>query len=123
VADEALATTPPVSLPEQTLPGLWNIPGSMMLYPRLGVRRLIPMGTRARRASAGLHRAVREGKAFHLWCHPFNLVHDRSAMLSLLDQLLAEAARLRTAGDLEIVSMGELAVSTQAQEDSGRDCL
>jgi len=120
VADEALGTTPPVTLPAETLPGLWNIPGSMMLYPRKGSRRFIPMATRRRRARSGLQRAVREGKVFHLWCHPFNLVHDRSAMLSLLDRLLAEAARLRTAGALDITTMGALAVSMQAAEESGR---
>lgn len=107
--DQALALTPPVSLPVETLPGLWNIPGSMMLLHRGGVRRHISVGTRVAKGKAGLRRAVEEGKIFHLWFHPFNLAHDRAEMFAALRGILAEAARLRDSGALDVRTMAGVA--------------
>jgi len=109
LADEAIALTPPVSSPAEILPGLWDIPGSMLLLSRVGVRRLVPIQARVSKARKGLRRAVREDKVFHLWFHPFNLAVDRGAMLAALDEILQEASRLRSAGQLTIRSMGALA--------------
>jgi peptidoglycan/xylan/chitin deacetylase (PgdA/CDA1 family) len=108
-ADQALALTPPVSLPSETLPGLWNIPGSMMLLHRGGVRRAIPIASRIAKGKAGLRRAVDEGKIFHLWFHPFNLARDRAAMFAALRGILREAARLRDAGALDVRTMAGVA--------------
>jgi peptidoglycan/xylan/chitin deacetylase (PgdA/CDA1 family) len=105
LADQALALTPPVSAPIETLPGLWNIPGSMLLLHRGGVRRAIPVSARVAKGKAGLRRAVRESKIFHLWFHPFNLAHDRAAMFAALRGILAEAARLRDLGVLDVRTM------------------
>ena len=107
--DQALAIAPPVSIPRQIQPGLWDIPGSMILMERTGPRRLIPVSARVRKARRGLRRAVRDGAVFHLWFHPFNLVPDRQAMLGALDQILAEVAAMRTAGELDVRTMGQLA--------------
>ena len=109
LADEAIALTPPVSSPAEIQPGLWDIPGSMLLLSRVGVRRLVPIQARVRKARKGLRRAVREDKVFHLWFHPFNLAVDRGAMLAALDEVLQEATRLRSAGQLTIRLMGALA--------------
>jgi len=108
-ADQALALTPPVSLPAETLPGLWNIPGSMMLMHRGGIRRAISVGKRIAKGKKGLRRAVAEGKIFHLWFHPFNLAHDRDAMFEALRGILAEAARLRDQGVLDVRTMTGIA--------------
>jgi hypothetical protein len=116
--DQALSLPPPVSLPAQTLDGLWNVPGSMLLLSRLGVRRFIPLSARVRKARRGLHRAVREGKVFHLWFHPFNLAVDRRGMFSCLDRILGEVAGLRNAGRLEVKTMSDLA-SEMASAGSG----
>jgi peptidoglycan/xylan/chitin deacetylase (PgdA/CDA1 family) len=109
LADDAIAIAPPVSSASELLPGLWNIPGSMLLLSRVGIRRFVPMRARTRKARKGLDRAVREQKIFHLWCHPCNLTVDRPAMLRALEDILREAARLRTAGQLDISTMGDLA--------------
>jgi hypothetical protein len=109
LADEAAGIRPPVSSASETLPGLWNIPGSMLLLSRVGVRRFVPIRARSRKAKSGLRQAVREGKVFHLWCHPCNLTVDRHAMLGALDEILKEAAALREAGQLTIRTMGALA--------------
>jgi len=107
--DQLLAISPPVSVPRAVRPGLWDIPGSMLLMERTGLRRLIPVSARVRKARRGLRRAVREGAVFHLWFHPFNLAPDRQAMLGALDQILAEVARLRAAGRIDVRTMGQLA--------------
>ena len=107
--DQALSIAPPVSVPRQVRPGLWDIPGSMILMERTGLRRLIPVSARIRKARRGLHRAVREGAVFHLWFHPFNLAPDRTAMLGALDAILADVASLRAAGQIDVRTMGQLA--------------
>ena len=117
--DQALSLPPPVSLPAQTLDGLWNVPGSMLLLSRLGVRRFIPLSARVRKARRGLHRAVREGKVFHLWFHPFNLAIDRRGMFSCLDGILEEVAGLRGAGYLEVKTMGDLASEMAGPRSDG----
>ena len=117
--DELARLSPPVSSPVRDGEGLWNIPGSMMLTGRNGVRRLLPMAGRVSKAKAGLARAVDEGKVFHLWMHPSNLAVDRNAMISALRAVLAEAARLRDAGTLDVHSMGSLAASLATSPPGG----
>lgn len=119
LVDQALAITPPVSIPRQVRPGLWDIPGSMLLMERTGLRRFVPVSARVRKARRGLRRAVREDAVFHLWFHPFNLVPDRRAMLGALDQILAEVAALRDAGALEVMTMGQLADASAASAPTG----
>ena len=109
LVDQAIAIPPPVSTPNEELPGLWNIPGSMLLMHRSGLRRVVPMGARVRKARRGLRRAIREGGVFHLWTHPFNLASDQEVMLATLDAILRDAVRLRDAGRLRIESMGQIA--------------
>jgi hypothetical protein len=80
----------------------------MLLLHRVGVRRLVTVEARITKGRRGLRSAVATGRTFHLWTHPFNLAHDRSAMLKALDGILREAARLRDAGHLEIETMQSL---------------
>lgn len=107
--DQTVPIPPPVSTPTETLPGLWNIPGSMLLIGRRGARKVVPMAAPVAKAKAGMARAVREGKVFHLWFHPFNLAADRQRSLAMFRSILDEAARLRDAGVLDVHTMGELA--------------
>jgi hypothetical protein len=112
--DQSLALTPPVSIPTETLPGLWNVPGSMILLPRDGVRRLVPFAARVAKARAGLAAAVRQGRVFHLWFHPFNFAVDRTALLRALDEILRSAVELRERGQLDILTMFEVAKAMNA---------
>jgi hypothetical protein len=109
LVDDALGVAPPVSVAHEALPGLWNIPGSMLLMSRDGIRRGVPMASRVRKARAGLNAAERESKIFHLWFHPFNLAVDVDRMLAALRSILLDAARRRDAGTLDIAPMGRLA--------------
>ena len=79
----------------------------MMYFPMNGVRKLIPIARRVRRAIKGLGAAAQDGSTFHLWFHPTNLVEETEQMLAGLRSVFAEAARLRDNGRLEIRTMGE----------------
>lgn len=106
--DQALAISPPVSTPWELQPGLWNIPASALLLHRGGIRRLIPLSSRITKAHRGMSKAVRTGKVFHLWFHPFNLCSDRNRMTEVLASILTSAADLREKGLLQILTMGNL---------------
>ena len=109
LVDQGLGLPPPVSGPQEKLPGLWNIPGSGLLIHRTGVRRAIPMGARIRKARAGLRRAAATGGVFHLWTHPFNLASDRAFMLATVEAILRDATAARDRGEILIETMGATA--------------
>jgi peptidoglycan/xylan/chitin deacetylase (PgdA/CDA1 family) len=115
LADVVAARRPPVVVPERTQ-GLINIPASMMFFPAHGVRRHIPVSRRVRRALKGVERAAREQRIMHLWFHPTNLADETAAMLAGLRSVFAEVARRRERGELDVLSMGELA----ARETTGQ---
>jgi hypothetical protein len=106
----ALGTAPPVSLPYELMPGLWNVPGSALFLHRSGIRRAVTRAARLRKARAGLARAIDMGGVFHLWTHPFNIASDRPYLLAVLEDILREAVRLRDQGTLTIDSMGTVAI-------------
>jgi peptidoglycan/xylan/chitin deacetylase (PgdA/CDA1 family) len=107
--DQATARPPPIVQPTEKLPGLWNLPGSLLLLHRHGVRRYIPFAARKRRISVGLSEAIRRGGVFHLWFHPHNLSFDRDGLFRVLRDGLREAARLRDRGALDVRTMGDVA--------------
>ena len=115
MVDHALALPPPVSQPDERLPGLWNVPGSMGMLDRRGIRRLITRRARMRKASAGLRRAVARGAVFHLWTHPFNFANDPDHLLGALEATLHEASTLRARGVLEIETMGSVAMRAASE--------
>jgi len=103
------AACPPTVMPSRDAHGLWNIPASASLLPIDGVRRLIPIAQRVRRCQRGIDQAARDRRIFHLYMHPINLASAPEAMLDALDQVFSHAARRRDAGDIEILSMGQIA--------------
>jgi hypothetical protein len=107
--DQAAARPPPVDEPTERVPGLWNLPGSLLFLHRHGVRRSIPLAVRRRRISLGLARAIERRRLFHLWFHPHNLSFDRAGLFAVLRDGLREAAQLRDRGVLDIRTMGDLA--------------
>jgi hypothetical protein len=113
LADVLLARRPPVGLPDETLPGLWNLPGSMIFFPMHGLRRHIPVSRRVDRALKGLDAAANERRVFHLWFHPTNLAFETDAMFAGLRRIVEQASALRRTGDLSIKSMGEIVADQQ----------
>lgn len=109
ITDEIRRAAPVVVWPEETLPGLWNIPSSMFLYPLGRTRtRFIGMRTRVQRFARGVEQAARRRGIFHFCLHPENLAeHPRG--LALLDDCLAELVKVRDRGDVEVLTVGEMA--------------
>ena len=119
-ADDLLMLRPPVVQPVYVdPPGLWNVPGSMLYQSRHGLRRLIPIEARVRKAKRGIRSAIEQRKVFHLWFHPFNLADDEAQLLDGLERILAFAEEYRSRGELDILTMGELAERCEAHRDGG----
>jgi peptidoglycan/xylan/chitin deacetylase (PgdA/CDA1 family) len=113
-ADDLLALPPPTVLPRRE-GSLWNIPGSVMLQGMDGIRKWIPARCRTVRGLAGLRRAAARRQLFHLWFHPINFAVDMEAMLACLEPVLKRASELRDRGELEVLTMGELAARLSGQ--------
>jgi peptidoglycan/xylan/chitin deacetylase (PgdA/CDA1 family) len=106
--DKALPL-PPQPVAATPRDALVDIPGSMLLMGRNGVRRFVlPQVTRAKLA-AGLERAKRSGQIFHVWFHPSNFYYRRDEQLATLAWFLDRAANDASRGDLEIRMMGSFA--------------
>jgi peptidoglycan/xylan/chitin deacetylase (PgdA/CDA1 family) len=112
------ARTPPVVEPVERLPGLWDVPGSMMYFPMHGRRRHIPVSRRVRRAVKGLDRAAASRRVFHLWFHPTNLADEIDAMFGGLHSIFEYGAKLRREGLLDFEPMGAL-IRPPTTEGSG----
>lgn len=123
LGSHALGTAPPVSRPTEALPGLWNIPGSMLFLHRTGARRAVVRAARLRKARAGLELAERRGGVFHLWTHPFNIASDRGWLLDVLDSILRRAVRMRDEGRIVIEPMGDIADRMAGRPDGGSVAL
>jgi hypothetical protein len=106
----ALGTPAPTVLPSAAPSGLVNLPGSMIYLPAHGVRGLIPVGRRVRRAIAALEEAVERRRVFHLWFHPTNLADRYEAMMKGLRAIFNEARRMRDLNLLDIRSMSSYSV-------------
>jgi peptidoglycan/xylan/chitin deacetylase (PgdA/CDA1 family) len=110
VLDDLLAFTPDCGLPSWSPSGLWVAPVSMFLQSMDGARRLIPAGSRVRKALKGIERAVRERTLFHLSFHPTeNLCFRTDEMFRALEEIVAHAARRRDEGVLEVMTMADIA--------------
>jgi hypothetical protein len=109
LATQILGTTPLVGRPMEKLPGLWDIPASMLLLTRTGLRRLSTRTARVRRIRAGIAAARRNASVFHLWTHPWNLADDPGFHLTVLEEILEDVARDRDAGHIRVETMGGMA--------------
>jgi hypothetical protein len=115
--DELRRVTPPPVWPQETLPGLWNIPSSLFLYP-IGSSRTRVVGLRSRieRFSRGISAATRLRGIFHFCLHPENLTESPQGF-SLFEEMLERLIRARERGDIEILTIGEVA----ARMERGRE--
>lgn len=106
VVDDYLVPSAPTVLPEK-VGRLWNIPGSYFYVHRRGWASVLPISFRVRKVRAGLHQAADRKRVFHLWCHPFNLASDADGLLGGIEQIFKDVARLRQAGRLDQMTMGQ----------------
>ena len=91
IVDDCLCLSPPV-YEAKFSHGMMNIPGSMLYLSRDGFRKLIPIKLRIIKAKKGIDRAIKEGKIFHLWFHPFNIASDSESLLFGLEEILKYVA-------------------------------
>ena len=117
--DELRRSTPPPVWPQETLPGLWNIPSSLFLYP-IGPSRTRVAGLRSRieRFSRGISAAARLRGIFHFCLHPENLTESPHGF-SMLEDILERLVRARDRGDVEILTMGEVAARMERGREKG----
>ncbi len=106
--DKALPLAPEAVQPH-TAQGLTDLPGSMLLLGRDGLRRLISNAAIASKLTRGLDAAQASGGVFHLWFHPSNFYHRADDQFALLAGFLAEAARRREAGTIRVMPMSAFA--------------
>jgi hypothetical protein len=106
--EELTWRTPPIVWPEQSLPGLWNIPSSMFLYPIGAARtRIIGLRSRLERFCRGVDAAARHRAVFHFCLHPENLVESPHGF-PLIEDILDQLVRARDRGDVEIMTMRDV---------------
>lgn len=104
--------------------GMINIPDSMLLPARLGLRRILSPKKVIGLATAAMNAAVRRSEIFHLWFHPSDFVHRSEEQFEILEAILKHAAFLRSQGDLMVLTMAGITrmldtstTSSQARRD------
>jgi peptidoglycan/xylan/chitin deacetylase (PgdA/CDA1 family) len=118
LAGKALPLPPPVVAATRS-GGMIDVPGSMLLMARNGVRRFVlPSVTRAKLKS-GLARARATGRIFHLWFHPSNFYYRHEEQLATLDWFLGHAANEAGNGRIDIRTMGSYADRKTPDPDVG----
>jgi hypothetical protein len=118
--DELTRSSPPPVWPQETHPGLWNIPSSLFLYPIGPSRtRVLALRSRLQRFSRGLEAAVRHRGIFHFCLHAENLAESPQGF-SLLEDILQRLTQARDRGDVEIVTMGHVAARMERTREIPR---
>ena len=116
--DELCCSRPRLVWPHETLPGLWNIPSSLFLYSINPARtRFTGLRSRIERFSRGVDAAVRHRGIFHFSMHPENLTEAPEGF-AMLEEMLARLIVSRDRGDIEILTMGDVA----ARMEHARRC-
>lgn len=105
-SDEVLRRTPPVVSPRRK-GDLIELPGSQILRPFQGPWQYTPRDSQLVRAKKGLNMAARTGEIFHLWFHPFNIALNQDRHLTLVEDILSHAARLRENGHIQINTIAQ----------------
>jgi hypothetical protein len=78
-------------------------------YPfnwRTGVRRLVPKAVTVQRWHGIMRRASERREVAHLWLHPHNIITGPETLI-VLEQVLRDAAKLRDAGSISIVTQAQ----------------
>ncbi|MBV8824794.1 MAG: polysaccharide deacetylase family protein [Bradyrhizobiaceae bacterium] len=107
-ADKVLPL-PPAPARAQKNGGLVDVPGSMLLPGRDGVRRFILPAVSRAKLAMGLAWAQRSGATFHFWFHPCNFYYRADEQFATLEWFLARAAAEASRGRIEICTMGSYA--------------
>ena len=92
--------------------GVYSLPGSIVFRrEHRGVKRHIPIGLLTGKSIRALNHSIKTGRYVHLWWHPFNFAYKQDAHFEALEKVLRHAANLRGEGVLEVLTMGDVALS------------
>lgn len=92
--------------------GLVNIPDSLLLLGRNGLRRLIPRWAMIAKARHGIARAIRRGEVFHLWFHPSNFSYDTETQFIIFETILQHMSMMQERGYLRVLTMDQCVSDT-----------
>lgn len=110
LVDEVRCSTPLPVWPQETLPGLWNIPSSLFLYSiRPSRARVAGIRSRIERFKRGMAAAASHRGIFHFCLHPENLTESPDGF-SMFEDMLEQLTRWRDSGDIEVLTMTEVAM-------------
>jgi peptidoglycan/xylan/chitin deacetylase (PgdA/CDA1 family) len=105
LGDKIVPIAPAAVVPVVHAGGIVELPSSMLLMSRNGLRRLVHPEIAVIKARRGLAAARRDGGVFHLWFHPSNFYYETETQLGVLDRILTAAAAMRDRGELDIKPM------------------
>jgi len=88
-----------------------ELPSSMLLMARNGLRRAVHPDVLVGKARLGLAAARRTGGIFHLWFHPSNFYYDPEGQLAVLGDIARAAAAMRDRGEIDIRPMSSYAAA------------
>lgn len=94
---------PPPQQAAKPADGLVAIPPGRFFNWRFGARRLVPPAVTVARWRNQLRSCAEDGGVVHLWLHPHNLITG-PATAPILEAVLAEVARLRDEGRIEVMT-------------------
>jgi peptidoglycan/xylan/chitin deacetylase (PgdA/CDA1 family) len=100
----AVRRRPQVALDEREK--LVAIPSGYFFNWRFGLRRLVPPRVTEMRWRNMLNRCTRDGGVVHMWLHPHNLI-TAPTTAPVLSPVLAEVARLREQGKIDVLTQRE----------------
>lgn len=88
---------------------LVDVPASMLLLGRNGLRRLVSPSVSRSKLAAGLERAQSSGGIFHLWFHPSNFYYRREEQFATFEWFLEVASARAAQGLIDFRTMGSYA--------------
>jgi Polysaccharide deacetylase len=106
---DKLLPIPPSPICPRTNGALTDVPASMLLMGRNGLRRFVLPEVTRLKLRMGLERAKRRAEVFHLWFHPSNFYYRREEQLATLAWFLEYATDQAGRGEIEISTMGSYA--------------
>lgn len=99
---------PPVYSPSLSN-GLTNIRGSMYFVSSRGIKRFIPPYLRTLKIKLGINNAIKQGKIFHLWLHPVDLVDNSKMLFGEIENICKYVSNKKNKGLIEVKTMKEIA--------------
>ncbi len=104
--DKLLSIPPTVVLPIVHANGIVELPCSMLLIGRNGLRRFIHPKALKMKAKFGLNSAASKNALFHLRFHPSNFYYQTESQFEVFENILAYACQLRDKNAINICTMG-----------------